>query len=116
MGHTDTVYDEVALQNVTKVPIKGAVGKIGIEADFSTILSTKQITIKQLEKLKIENSLLTISDEEREDGFKYVFQTRVTKETMGEKMRSAMGLWNRNELYIDNDLEQVFTRLRTYYK
>jgi hypothetical protein len=30
-------------------------------------------------------------------------------------MRSAMGLWNRKELFIDNDLEQVFERLRTYY-
>jgi hypothetical protein len=115
MGHTDTVYDEVALQNVTKVPIKGAVGKIGVEADFTTILSTKQVPIKLLEKLKIENDLLHITDNEREDGFKYVFCTRVTKESLGEKMRSAMGLWNRNELYIDNDLDQVFARLKKYY-
>jgi hypothetical protein len=116
MGHTDTVYDEVTLQNVTKVPIKGAVGKIGVEADFTTILSTKQITIKQLEKVKnFENDLLHITDNEREDGFKYVFQTRVVSTSLGEKMRSAMGLWNRNELYIDNDLGQVFDRLRQYY-
>ena len=62
-----------------------------------------------------ENELLHITDAEREDGFKYVFCTRVTKESIGEKMRSAIGLWNRKELYIDNDLNQVFNRLKQYY-
>lgn len=113
MAHADTQLNEQAMQMETKVPIKGAVGKIGVEADFTTILSTKQVTIKKLEPF--ENDLLHITDEEREDGFKYVFCTRVTKETMGEKMRSAMGLWTRKELYIDNDLNQVFKRLRQYY-
>ncbi len=113
LAHADTQLNEQAMQMETKVPIKGAVGKIGVEADFTTILSTKQVTIKKLEAYK--NDLLHITDNEREDGFKYVFCTRVTKETMGEKMRSAMGLWSRDELYIDNDLNQVFKRLRDYY-
>ena len=69
--------------------------------------------IKKLEGF--ENDLLHITDEEREDGFKYVFVTRVTKESVGEKMRSAIGLWSRKELYIDNDLNQVFERLKQYY-
>ena len=69
--------------------------------------------IKKLEGF--ENDLLHITDEEREDGFKYVFVTRVTKESIGEKMRSAIGLWSRKELYIDNDLNQVFERLKQYY-
>jgi len=116
MGHTDSVFNEVKGEYETRVPVKGAVGKVGVEADFTTILGTKQIRIKDLQKLKNwENDLLHITDEEAEDGFKFVFQTRITSTTLGEKMRSAMGLWNRNELYIDNDLEQVFTRLRSYY-
>lgn len=113
LAHEDKVLDEQAMQMVSKVPVKGAVGRIGVEADFTTILSTKQMPIKKLEPYA--NDLLHITDEEREDGFKYVFCTRVTKETVGEKMRSAIGLWQRNELYIDNDLEQVFQRLRQYY-
>lgn len=113
MAHEDTVLNEQSMQMETRIPIKGAVGKIGVEADFTTILSTKQMPIKKLEG--IENALLHITDAEREDGFKYVFCTRVTKESIGEKMRSAIGLWSRNELYIDNDLNQVFTRLREYY-
>ena len=72
-----------------------------------------QIPVKKLEGF--ENDLLKITDEEREDGVKYVFVTRITKETAGSKMRSAMGLWKRNELYIDNDMDLVFKRLHQYY-
>ena len=86
---------------------------MGVEADFTTILSCKQMPVKTLEKFP--NALLNITDEEREDGVKYVFQTRITKDSAGEKMRSAMGLWNRDELYIDNDLQLVFNRLKEFY-
>lgn len=113
LAHEDTVLNEQTMQMESKVPIKGSVGKIGVEADFTTILSTKQMPIKKLEPYA--NDLLHITDEEREDGFKYVFCTRVTKEFIGDKTRSAIGLWSRNELFIDNDLNQVFNRLREYY-
>lgn len=113
LAHEDRQLDEVAMQMVSKVPVKGAVGRIGVEADFTTILSTKQMPLKKLEGF--ENDLLHITDEEKEDGFKYVFCTRITKESVGEKMRSAIGLWSRKELYIDNDMEQVFQRLNKYY-
>lgn len=113
MAHEDTQVNEQTATFETKVPIKGAVGKIGVEADFTTILGTKQMSVKKLDAH--ENDLLHITDEEREDGVKYVFTTRVTKDTQGEKMRAALGLWNRNELYIDNDLKQVFDRLKSYY-
>ncbi len=113
LAHEDTVLNEQSMQMETRIPVKGSVGKVGVEADFTTILSTKQMPIKKLEGF--ENDLLHITDEEREDGFKYVFVTRVTKDSIGEKMRSAIGLWNRKELYIDNDLNQVFARLKEYY-
>lgn len=114
LAHEDSVLNEQTMQMESRVPVKGSVGRIGVEADFTTILATKQMPIRKLEGF--ENDLLHITDEEREDGFKYVFVTRVTKESVGEKMRSAIGLWKRNELYIDNDLNQVFKRLREYYQ
>jgi hypothetical protein len=114
LAHAATQHDEENFSMETAVPIKGAVGRTGVEADFTTILSTKQMPIKKLQGF--ENDLLHITDEEKEDGFKFVFVTRITKDTIGEKMRSAMGLWDRKELYIDNDLNQVFQRLKDYYK
>lgn len=113
LAHEDSVLNEQSMQMESRVPVKGSVGRIGVEADFTTILATKQMPIRKLEGF--ENDLLHITDEEREDGFKYVFATRVTKESVGEKMRSAIGLWDRKELYIDNDLNQVFHRLKQYY-
>jgi hypothetical protein len=113
LAHEESKYNEDNLINESVVPVKGAVGKIGVEADFTTILSTKQMSVKKLEAHS--NNLLHITDEEREDGMKYVFCTRITKDHMGEKMRSAMGLWKREELYIDNDMQQVFQRLKEYY-
>lgn len=113
LAHEASDYNEDNMRNDSYIPIKGAVGKTGAEADFTTIVSCKQMPIKILEKYP--NSLLNITDAEREDGVKYVFQTRITKETAGEKMRSAMGLWNREELYIDNDLQLVFDRLSQFY-
>lgn len=115
LAHEDSFLNEQTMQMESKVPIKGSVGKTGVEADFTTILSTKQLPIKKLQDPKLQNDLLHFSEEEMEDGVKYVFCTRVTKETVGEKMRSAMGLWKRNELYIDNDVSQVLKRLREYY-
>ncbi len=113
LAHEDTILNEQTMQMESKVPVKGSVGKTGVEADFTTILSTKEISVKKLEAY--QNGLLHITDEEREDGVKRVFCTRISKEFIGDKTRSAMGLWKRNELFIDNDLDQVFTRLREYY-
>jgi len=114
LAHEESFLNEQSHQMESKVPVKGSVGKTGVEADFTTILAAKQMPVSKLEEHA--NDLLHITDEEREDGLKYVFCTRVTKETAGEKMRSAIGLWDRKELYIDNDLEQVFQRLRDYYR
>lgn len=113
LAHEDTILNEQTMQMESKVPVKGSVGKTGVEADFTTILSTKEISIKKLEPY--QNNLLHITDEEREDGVKRVFCTRISKEFIGDKTRSAMGLWKREELFIDNDLNQVFDRLREYY-
>jgi len=45
-----------------------------------------------------------------------LFQTRLTKETVNERIRSPMGMWTRNETYIDNNLQNVINRLHEYYK
>jgi hypothetical protein len=113
LAHAKDVMNESEMILETKVPIKGSVGATGAEADFTTILGAKAIPIK--EAMKWENDLLTISDEEKEDGIKFVFQTRIDKDSVGHKYRSQMGLWKRNEKYINNDLQAVFNRLHDYY-
>lgn len=113
-GHTKDVYNEAELVTEQRVPVKGAVGNRGVEADFTVIIGTKKMKTDILKQK--ENELLTFNEEEEEDGFKYIFQTRVTKDTMNEKMRSPLGLWERNELFTDNDIMLVLDRISQYYK
>ena len=113
LGHEDVFLNEKTNQLESKVPVKGAIGRVGIEADFTTIVSAKTVEVRKLKDIK--NDLLVVTPEDEEDGTKRVFVTRVTKEHSGGKMRSAMGLWERNELYIDNNIQHVLDRLNNYY-
>jgi len=97
----------------TKVPIKGALKNNGIESYFSAVVSAKKMTLKALDGY--ENDLLTLTPEDEALGFKYVFQTKLTKETVGERIRAPMGLWSTAETYIDNDMQLVMHRLHEYY-
>jgi hypothetical protein len=85
----------------------------GVEASFTTILATKRLKLRELENFSNPN--LTITEDEELDGFKYVFQTRVTKGNTGERIRSPLAMWDRKETYIDNDLQIVLDRLDSYY-
>jgi len=116
LAHTNTEYreDEEAME--TKVPIKGSVGKIGAEADYNIVLSARKVTTATLHPYLVpENKLLSLTDREERLGFKYVFQTDLTKETLSEKIRSPMGLWSDEELYINNDINLLTERLQQYY-
>lgn len=113
LAHEDKQFNEQSAQWQAKVPVKGSVGKIGIEADFSIILVSMQMKVSDLEGHS--NDLLHITNEEKEDGLKYVLVTRVNAKFAGSMMRAPMGMWERNELYIDNDLSQVFTRVKQFY-
>jgi hypothetical protein len=97
----------------TSVPVKGSLKNNGIEAYFSTVVSTKRTTIKELEKFG--SKLLDITDEERELGFKHVFQTRLTKATTGERIRSPMGLFDKEQTYIDNCAQKLLDHLHEFY-
>jgi hypothetical protein len=116
LAHTSTSYNEKELANETKVPIKGSVGKIGPEADYNIILSSRKISTKELKPyLTKDNKLLTLTEREKRLGFKYVFQTDLTKESLDLKIRSPMGLWEEEELFIDNDIALVTQRVTEYY-
>ena len=45
----------------------------------------------------------------------YVFQTKIDKDTLQEKMRSPLGMWKKEERFINNDIQNVIDRLNEYY-
>jgi len=113
-AHTVDQLNENEMVMETKVPIKGSVKNNGVESYFSVIIASKKLPLKALGDYK--SDLLTVTPEEEALGFKYVFQTKLTKETVNERLRGPLGLWDTNETYIDNNMQLVLNRLHQYYQ
>lgn len=112
-AHVLDVLDEKAMEVKTSVPIKGSLKNNGIEAYFSTVVAAKRVAVKDLAPYK--SSLLNVTDEEHELGFKHVFQTRLTKATVGERLRSPMGMFSKEQTYMDNDAAILMQHLHEFY-
>lgn len=113
IAHVKDELDEKNMEIKTSVPIKGALKNNGVEAYFTTVVAAKKIPIKELEKYG--SKMLVITEEEQELGYKHVFQTRITKGTTGERIRSPMGMFERSETYIDNDVQVLLDHLQEFY-
>jgi AAA domain len=112
-AHTLDTLNEAEMLMETKVPVKGSLKNLGIESYFSLVMAAKKVPVKHLDKYS--SDLLTITPEEEALGFKYVFQTKLTKETVNERLRGPMGLFSNEETFIDNNVQLVMNRLHTYY-
>lgn len=113
MGHTRSDVDEASMTMKTAVPVKGSLKNNGIESYFSTVVSTKKVSLKELENYT--NSMLTITPQDEMLGYKHVFQTQLTKATVGERIRSPMGMFDVKETYINNDAQLLLNHLSAYY-
>jgi hypothetical protein len=114
LAHTMDLLNEKEGILETLIKVKGSTMNQGVEAYFSVAVAAKKMSLKKLEKY--QNDHLIITPEEEALGFKYVFQTRLTKETMNERIRSPMGLWSEQETFIDNDAQFLLDQLDEYYK
>lgn len=113
LAHTRMEQDERTLENRVAVPVKGSLKNNGVEAYFSTVVSTKKVSLKELENYS--SNLLEITDQDNMLGYKHVFQTQLTKATIGERIRSPMGLFTREQTYMNNDAALLLNHLREYY-
>lgn len=112
-AHVLDNLDEKNMEMKTSVPVKGSLKNNGIEAYFSTVVAAKKILIKDLKDY--DKDLLHITDEEKELGYKHVFQTRPTKGTTGERIRSPMGMFSKEQTFIDNDAQLLLEHLDRFY-
>jgi hypothetical protein len=115
LGHIDAVLDESSGKYSYTVPVKGALKKNGLEAFFTTVIGAKKATIKEIERDAKEGKLLTITEKDRDMGYKHVFQTRTTRATVGDRIRSPFGLFTDEQTFIDNDAQLVIDELVAYY-
>ena len=115
LGHTADIQNEAEMIMESMVKVKGSLMNNGIESFFTNVISTKKVPLTKLTDVLASSPLLTITDEDEINGFKYCFQTRLTKETVNERIRAPMGMWAVNETYIDNNTQLVIDRLHDYY-
>lgn len=115
IAHTADVLNETDNVREVRVKVKGAIMNKGVEASFTTILATKKAPIEKIGDY--ENDLLQPVGEGYTDdqGYRHVFQTNPTKETVNETMRTPLMMFNKKETFIDNNLENVFKRIESFY-
>ena len=77
------------------------------------MVGAKKVSIKELEKYG--SDLLKITDDDKELGYKHVFQTRITKRTTGERIRSPMDLFTKAQTYMNNDAQMLLDHLHKFY-
>lgn len=113
IAHTKSDLNEAEMVMETYVPIKGALKGVGLESFFSIVIASKKVPLKVLKDYS--SPLLNVTPEDEALGYKYVFQTKLTKDTVNERLRGPLGLFSTQETYIDNNMQLVLNRLHEYY-
>lgn len=114
IAHVDDELNEETGIVEYKVPVKGALKRNGIEAFFSIIVEAKKMPLKKLKDYT--NDLLVITKRDESVGFKHVFQTLPTKETIGSRIRGPFDMFDISETYIDNNAETLLNVVDDYYE
>lgn len=111
LTHTTNVTNEDRITEIVAAAPGKRLNLEGIEAFFTTVVSTKKLPIGEL--TGHDNPHLNITETEKKRGVKHVYQTDVIGDTNNERMKSGgMSIWSFEETFIDNDLQIVIDRLR----
>lgn len=113
LAHTMDILNEKEGVMETLIKVKGSLMNLGIESYFCNVIAAKKLPLSKLEAYK--NPHLNVTPQEDIQGFKYVYQTLLTRETVHERIRGPIGLWQPEETFIDNDAQFVLDRLHDYY-
>jgi hypothetical protein len=113
LAHTMDILNQKDGVIETLVKVKGSLMNNGLEAYFCNVVAAKKVSLNQLEGY--ENPYLNITEEEKIEGFKYVFQTKLTKETVNERIRGPINMWKREQTFIDNDAQFLLDQLHKFY-
>jgi hypothetical protein len=114
-AHIADVYSEENECTSSEVVLQGAIGKLGITGDYTTVVESISKPINK-RLMRMQNDLMTITPQQENLGVKYLFLTRRMKGHFSSLARSASDLWEDDELYIDNDIQNVLNKLNEYYK
>ena len=116
LAHSAPFLNEQEAIMETRVPIKGALKNNGVESYFSCVVAAKKASMKILAPFDGKTDLLTISDRERHLGYKHVFQTQLTKDTIHERIRGPVDLFDESQTFMNNDAQLLLDHLAEYYR
>lgn len=97
------------------VPIKGSVGKVGIESFFNIVIYAQRQDINKLKEHDYDPEMLHITERDERLGYKHVFQVQPTKEVTGGRIRDLLGMWQDNQIWMDNDVNLLAQHLDKYF-
>lgn len=95
------------------VPIKGSAGKIGLESYFNIVVYAMRQPLAKLEEFSDAN-LLNITARDSRLGYKHVFQVQPTRDMADSRIRDLLGMWDDNQIWIDNDVALLAKHLDDY--
>lgn len=116
IAHSSDVLNEKEMVTEVKVKLKGSIMNTGVEAYFNDIIAAKVVPLDKLKEY--QNDMLhldQLEDEEIITEQKHVLQTKLTKDSRNDKLRSSPGLWKMNETYVDGDIQVVLDHLNKFY-
>lgn len=112
--HITSDIDTESNQRTEQATVKGALKNVGLEAYFSLVVTARTIRISELENQKHE--YLNITEEDRDMGYKHVFQVRKTKDTTGSRIRGPLRMFSPDVIYMDNNVQMLLDIIHEYYE
>lgn len=97
------------------VPVKGALKAQGLEAYFSIIVYARNLSLNQLEQYETDSDLFTLTERDKRNKTKRVFQCDVTPDMVQSGIRAPLGCFSDSQLFIDNDFNKLLIHLDKYY-
>lgn len=114
LAHTLAEYNENTFSTTISIPVPGSLKKQGFEAFFSIVLQADAVPLVELEKHSKALVSITPIDEAR--GIKNVFRVRVSADGITRRVKTPMGMFADDVLYMDNDVQKVLDIVENYYK
>lgn len=96
------------------IPLQGSIIKKGFESYFNLVIYSSKIALKNIEDEAKENKYLNISEDDKENEFKYVFRIKPLK-GINDKIRTPFNFLPLKYRYIDSNSQTVLDLLQAYY-
>lgn len=91
--------------------LKGVIGKTGLEAYFTTVVAAKCVPLQTLETYgAISPENITISEEDRMLGTKYVFQLKNLPDQPEKRLRGFRKVLEGQTPFINNDVQWILDK------